>query len=294
MRPVHTKKQAAGTIFAKDFHLAHTLECGQCFRWRRDGDTFRGIIGHSVVTLGYDGTLLRAESSTGRQDETALRRYLGLDHPYEEILKSFPKDDIIRAAVAEFYGLRIMRQEPWETIASFILSINKRIDHIIQIVEKLSLRYGEPILAAPRLFYAFPSVAAIARCSIEELRGCGMGFRAPYISAVSRAIESGKLDLGELKKKETADAVESLQRFHGIGPKVANSIMLFGYGRFDAVPVDVWIGRAIEQYYFKGRKVPLSRIMKFTEDNFGPYRGYVQQYLYCYVRKHHGRISHHQ
>ncbi len=278
---------------SQEFDLAHTLSCGQCFRWRRQGDCFDGIVGETAYRLSQSGKTLTVTASSPDGGRDALFGYFDLSRDLDDVYATFPRDALLVRSVRRFRGMRMMRQDPWETVISFILSINKRIDHISQIIETMSQRYGRPValdLDGERIVrHTFPASITLATLSEAELRRCGMGFRAPFVRAVSRAVEDGRLDLDALGRMSTEDAVEKLQEFHGIGPKVASIIMLFGYGRYDTFPVDVWIHRIMTREYYQGKKVSPRDMMAFARGHFGPYRGYAQQYLYHYVRNFEGK-----
>jgi N-glycosylase/DNA lyase len=242
-----------------DFNLAATLECGQAFRWTRQPDgSYTGIVGKNVCSL-------RQHNSTLTGDIDA--HYLSLDRSLKQIVATFPDTPHLRDAVQKHWGLRILRQEPWETLASFIASSTKQIVQIRQIVENLARRFGDPLTGN---HYAFPTPDRIARATHEELLACKLGFRAKYLQAAARAIDTGTLDLDALPRMELPRAREELLKLQGVGDKIANCTLLFGCGHDEAFPVDVWMQRA------------LKRVKKKTD--FGPYAGWAQQYLFYHER----------
>jgi N-glycosylase/DNA lyase len=192
----------------------------------------------------------------------------------------------MRAAINACGGLRLLRQDPWECLASFILSSTKQIVQIQQIIGLLCERYGTPIAtphgSAPA--YAFPTPAQLAVATEAGLRGCKMGFRAPYLLATARMIKRGEINLARLPDLPLADARAELLKFPGVGRKIADCVLLFACGFQAAFPVDVWVMKALRQLYFARRQPRPQRLLKFTETYFGRHAGYAQQYLFHYMR----------
>jgi N-glycosylase/DNA lyase len=215
-----------------------------------------------------------------------LTHYLQLDIDLAEVLRAFPDDPPMRAAVAACRGLRLLRQDPWECLASFILSSTKQIVQIQQIIALLCERYGAPLAVPPASppAFAFPSPARLARASEAELRACKMGFRAPYLLATARLIASGQFDLAPLQRQPLEAARAQLMLLPGVGPKIADCVLLFAYGFQSAFPVDVWVMKALRQLYFPRRRVSRPRLQRFAAAHFGPHAGYAQQYLFHYMR----------
>ena len=270
----------------QDYDLAATLSSGQAFRWRRDGANWQGVIAGKWVRLCQDRGLLTAETAEPVSHWDWLADYLQTHVNLNEVLSTFPDDEPMRAAVAACRGLRLLRQQPWECLASFILSSTKQIVQIQQIVALLCERFGEP-LAAPRghpQAFAFPSVERLASASEAELRACKMGFRAPYLRATAAAIASGQFDPGKLPHLPPDQARAELLKLHGVGTKIADCVLLFAGGFHSAFPVDVWVMKALRQLYFPRRRVSVARLRKFTDSHFGPHAGYAQQYLFHYMR----------
>jgi N-glycosylase/DNA lyase len=216
-----------------------------------------------------------------------LSDYLQLDLNLAEVVRTFPDDEPIRAAVAACRGLRLLRQDPWECLASFILSSTKQIVQIQQIIALLNQRFGEPVpvAAGHAPAFAFPPPERLARCSEAELRACKMGFRAPYLLDTARAIAGGQFDLERLRGLPVEIARSELMNLSGVGRKIADCVLLFAYGFPTAFPVDVWVMKALKQLYFpRKRKVNLKSLHRFSDQHFGPHSGYAQQYLFHYVR----------
>lgn len=250
-------------INVADFNLAATLECGQAFRWTRDAaGWFTGIVGKEVWKLRQTGDVLEGNIN---------RHYLALDVSLRDIVATFPNEPTLQAAVRRHRGLRVLRQEPWETLASFIASSTKQIVQIRQIVELLARNFGKPITDEA---FAFPTSATIAQAKLPDLLACKLGFRAKYLLAAARAVDTGELDLAGLGRMELPRAREELVKLHGVGEKIANCTLLFGCGQDAAFPVDVWMQRALR------RVAAGSRSHRKRQTDFGPYAGWAQQYLF--------------
>lgn len=264
-----------------DFALAATLECGQAFRWSRDGDGRHiGVVGKAVWRLRQDGETIEWETDPKpAPSRNHITKYLSLDRSLPQIIATFPgNDEALHAAARTHRGLRILRQEPWECLASFMASSTKQIVQIRQIVELLARRFGEPIDDA---HFSFPTVAAVARATHQQLWDCKLGFRAKNMLAAARLIDSGKLDLDGLQSLEYRRALEELMKLPGVGEKIANCTLLFACGFDEAFPIDVWIERALRRVYFGGRKrVTARQLREFAQAHFGPYAGWAQQVLF--------------
>ena len=279
----------------RDYDLAATLDSGQVFRWRQQGDSWIGILGKHSLRLTQKPDGIHAQTDAPVNDWNFLCEFLQTDLDVSAVLKTFPDDEPMRAAVASCRGLRLLRQDPWECLASFILSSTKQIVQIRQIVALLCERYGErcsvepvarPDSATGRTLqqFSFPTPQRLAACSEADLRECKMGFRAPSLLAAARAIADGKLDLERIRTMDYAAARTKLMTLRGVGGKIADCVLLFGYGFDTAFPVDVWIERALQELYFPKRRASDKRLRKFAATHFGPHAGYAQQYLFHYMR----------
>lgn len=269
----------AATIAKDRINLDATLLSGQAFCWRRDSQgRWHGWIGGLPCRIEAHPDGYRVHSSAS---PAQIERYLGLDLDLEEVIRSFPADPWLAEATAFAPGLRLLAQEPWETVASFICSAVKQIPQIEQINQELRRRFGPQV--APGL-HAFPSPAILAQAGEAALRACKLGFRARGLHQTALQLVAGEIDLHALHRLETAAAREQLVRLRGVGPKIADCTLLFAYRRQDAFPIDVWVERVLRELYFKGRKTRPERLRSFIEDYFGPYPGYAQQYLFHWVR----------
>jgi N-glycosylase/DNA lyase len=270
----------------EDYDLDATLSSGQAFRWKHVNGWWEGVIAGHWVRLRAEGNTLRAETSTVVTDWNWLRHYLQLEVNLRAIVETFPKDEPMEASLQSCHGLRLLRQEPWECLASFICSSTKQIVQIQQIMTTLCKTFGEsvPVPEGHAPAYSFPSAQRLATVSETDLRACKMGFRAPYVLKTARAIVNGEVDLESLHKMNLPKAREELLKFSGVGVKIADCVLLFAYGFDQAFPVDVWIMKAVQQLYFPKRRASIKRLRKFTETHFGPHAGYAQQYLFHYMR----------
>ena len=271
-------------VSAADFDLDLTLNCGQVFHWRRAGAGYVGTIGETALYVEQRGERLFVPAGT----EALASRYFALDHPMPEVYASFPDDPAMNVALASCRGLRIIRQPLWECLASFITSALKQVAHIAQISHLLRERFGRPVgqMDGQRLF-AYPSVERIAALQEAELRACGLGFRARSLleTARSLAASGGETRLETFRALDRLGALAELDKFRGVGTKVANCVLLFGYEHLDAFPIDVWIERVLREQYFPHEpEAPVGKLQRFSEEYFGRYGGYAQQYLFHRAR----------
>jgi N-glycosylase/DNA lyase len=273
-------------LAASPYNLAATLASGQAFRWHQQETHWEGVVQGHWVRLSAQPNTIVAESAAPCQEWSWLENYLQIHQDLEGIINTFPKDNAMQGALAACPGLRLLRQDPWECLISFICSSTKQIVQIQQIVELLCQRYGTPIVVPPghAPVFDFPTPQTLARVSEKELRGCKMGFRAPYLLVCARRVSDGTLNLEALRHLELAKARESLMDLPGVGEKIANCVLLFAYGFPQAFPVDVWVMKALRQLYFPKRKPTKAQLIKFIAKHFGPHAGYAQQYLFHYMR----------
>jgi N-glycosylase/DNA lyase len=278
---------ASQKVFSlRDYDLAATLMSGQAFRWQAHENAWVGVIGRHWVRLHSANDVLLVQTAAPVADWDWLARYLQIDLELTKVIASFPKDDAMRSAVRACRGLRLLRQDPWECLASFILSSTKQIVQIRQIIGLLCERFGEPLIVpedhAPAR--AFPTAEKLASLADSELRDCKMGFRAPYLLAAARAVAGKELRLAHLEALPVAEAREALVKIPGVGPKIADCVLLFAYGFQSAFPVDVWVMKALRELYFPRRRPSRARLHNFTQTYFGANAGYAQQYLFHYMR----------
>jgi N-glycosylase/DNA lyase len=269
----------------KDFDLGQTMECGQCFHFIKLGENEYGIsaYGH-LLHAKQDGNSLYLYNTGIEEFENIWRHYFDLDRDYGEIKAFLLKgDEKLREAVETMWGVRILNQEFFETLISFIISQNKQIPHIKQIVANISKGYGEYLGSIDgNEFYRFPTAEELSAASEEDLRACKTGFRAPYIWNAVQFVKDGILNEEELRSCGIEECRNRLMQIKGVGMKVANCVSLFGLGHREAFPVDVWIKRIMEVMYFNGQEHSNKEIEEYGVRHFGSYGGYAQQYLFYY------------
>ena len=222
-----------------------------------------------------------------RDQSKLVARYLALDHPLPEILRHFSSDPAIKLAVEYCRGLRIIRQPHWECLATFLTSALKQVQHIRAISLAIRNRFGRKLHRDGMEVFSYPRPEQVAEIPVEKLLECKLGFRAANLIATAKMVASGAVDLEALRELSTEEARAALCELPGVGEKIANCVLLFAYDRLDAVPIDVWIARVLNEVYFAGRtKVPLRELKSFAAEYFGSYAGYAQQYLF-----HHWRLT---
>ena len=270
-----------------DFTLSQILECGQCFHFDKlDEEVYEVVAFGRAVKMEQTDKVLRIYGSSMEDYEGIWKVYLDMDNDYGLIKQSVIKaDGALKTAVDEKSGIRILNQDFFETLISFIVSQNKSIPQIKQCVKNISHRFGDEVIGYNgEAFYVFPDVQRLHDATEEELRECKVGFRAPYIKNATEAVYSGAVTKEKLDELDIAQARELLMTIKGVGEKVANCVLLFGLGRREAFPVDVWMKRIMEQMYFDGKDTKKQDIEAFAVNKFGDLGGYAQQYLFDYAR----------
>ncbi len=275
-------------------NLDQTLRCGQAFRWRKSGQWWFGFIGGEPFGLRQTAKQLHV-ASTAALPRKLARHYLALDHDLPAILASIDRDKYIHCAIEAYRGLRLVRQPLWECTASFICSTMKNIPAIRMMLDRLCQRFGEAVEFEGRILHRFPSPEVIAAACEGEIRACGLGFRAPYLIAAARAFSDGFIREHELAAADSDTARAKLLNLPGVGPKVAECILVFSLGRLDRVPVDVWIARTFGRLYgarirraqgvdLRSKKSLTDRdhqhIGEWARSYFGEYAAYAQEYLF--------------
>lgn len=284
---VSTEQRVNQRLFrVRNYDLAATLDSGQAFRWKPQGTAWTGVIGRRWVRLTRSPEGIVANVVSDPDDWKWLEDYLQTNVDLDLILRQLPGNPLLDEAVRSHCGLRLLRQEPWECLASFILSSTKQVAHIKRIVDALCRQHGDPVKAPvgePRT-HAFPGPDRIASLDESKLRALSMGFRAPYLLQAARRVASGRLQLDQLRDYPLHEARAALMDLAGVGRKIADCVLLFALGFDEAFPVDIWVMRALRSAWFGNQAVTLPQLVSFSAAHFGPYGGYAQQYLFHHVR----------
>lgn len=254
---------------ADSFDLSQTLDCGQAFRFSENGGVWRGVALGRLLEMRRDGDDIIFFNITKDEFQSKFYRYFTLDIDYPQIKRGFSEDKYLSLAIEYAGGIRLLRQDKWECLCSFIISQNNNIPRIKGIIERLCEAFGEQVPGG----FAFPSAARVAALSAEQLAPLRAGFRTKYILDAAQKCASGEIDFEKLEHADYDDARSELMKIKGVGPKVADCVLLFSCGRFEAFPRDVWIKRAVERLYPDG-----------LPDCFGQFAGIAQQYLFHYIR----------
>ena len=268
------------------FNLKYTLECGQCFRWECiEDNTYIGVIEDRVIKIKQQGNKLLIWSSLTTNLEQAVSKYFDLNKDYSFLEKEIAKiDKNVEESLKYSSGIRILNQPLFETIISYIISANNNIKRISRSVKDISRKYGKKVLFENNEYYLFPTLEEIANITIDDLLECGTGFRARYIKNVINYFLDNKNFLMNLENMDTETARKSLMSLMGVGPKVADCILLFSLKRGEVFPIDVWVKRIMEKLYFKDN-TSIKEISEYAKDKFGKYAGIVQQHLFHNVRE---------
>lgn len=257
-----------------DFDLSKTFECGQCFRWNADENgAYAGIAYGSAARVRRDGDNVCISGSVHEFNDL-WRSYFDLDRDYAQIRKQLVISPFMKCASEFGAGIRILRQEPWEALCSFILSQNNNIPRIKKNIEVLCRDFGNSVAFGGKVFYTFPSAEALCRLTEADLSPLRCGYRARYIIEAAKAVAGGHLNLDALAALPENEARAALMALCGVGSKVADCVLLYGLHMTDSFPVDVWIKRALEEHFPPD----------FNPGVFSPYAGIAQQYIFHYTR----------
>ncbi len=272
MPPVFFDAPGAYVSGLNGFSLRDTFTCGQCFRWEEQpGGSYRGVALGRVLQVRMEGDFLLLEGVSPKEYQTLWRRYFDLDRDYSLVKSRLSRlDPALEEACRNAPGIRVLRQDPWEALCTFIISQNNNIPRITGIVRRFCQTFGREL--SPGAF-DFPVPKALADLQEEDLAPLRCGFRAKYLLDAARRVSCGQVDLERISTLPLWQAQEALMQIHGVGPKVADCVLLYGMGRTDAFPMDVWMKRAMA-LLFPGK----------TPDYFGADAGIAQQYLFHYCR----------
>ena len=268
------------------FDAKHIFECGQCFRWNREEDDSYTIVAYGKVLnvkSDYNKGTVVLRNTNLKDFEDIWFKYLDLGRDYGLIKDELSKDETLRSATQYGRGIRILNQEPWELLISFIISANNNIPRISKIINVLSQTFGEPTSYAGKTYYSFPTVDKLGTAEREQIDQCKAGFRCKYIYQTSMMIYKGDVDLEKVALLDINSARKELLLLSGVGPKVADCIMLFSMQKHEAYPLDVWVKRVTEYFYIH-QDVSMNKIQDFARERFGSLAGFAQQYLFYFAR----------
>lgn len=277
---VEFRKGAALIRDINDFDLKHTFDCGQCFRFEEIDGGYEGVAQGFFLRILKTGEEISLYPCNEQDFEIKWKNYFDLGRDYACLFSG--ADGILKEGLRCAEGLRILNQPCFETLISFIISANNNVKRIRGIIRRLCENYGEPFQFEGRDFYDFPSPGVLASLDQKDLAEIGAGYRAPYIIKASQMIAEG-FDLESLRQKPYAEAKKALISLPGVGPKVADCVLLFSLGHSCAFPADVWIKRVLaQQYGFKGND---KQTTTFAIEKFGKHAGIAQQYLFFWIRE---------
>ena len=274
------------------FELKDIFDCGQCFRWNEQEDTsYTGIFKNNVLNVSKIGNDIIFEGMCDGEIEKIVKQYFDLNRDYEKIKKTLSKiDQNMKTSIEYGKGIRILNQDLWETIISFIISANNNIPRIKGIIERLSKKYGNEIIYKEKSYYTFPTPEQLKDVTVQEYRELGLGFRDIRLYETTKMILENQVNLEELRTNpNTYEVREKLLTLSGVGPKVADCILLFSdLKRFEVFPIDVWVRRVMNDLYIKNEdetKVSKKQIEKIAKEKFGDLAGLAQQYLFYWRRE---------
>lgn len=275
----------------KSFNLKDIFECGQCFRWNKEEDeSYTGIFENNVINVQSNGSKIIFKGICKENIQEVVTNYFDLNRDYTKIKNELSKiDDYMKNSIQYGEGIRILNQDLWETIISFIISANNNIPRIKGIIERLSKNYGNEIIWNGKKYYTFPTAEELRNVSVEEYRKLGLGFRDIRVYETTQMILNKEVDLEKLFNEKTETVREELLKLSGVGPKVADCILLFStLKRFEVFPIDVWVRRVMNDLYIKNEdenKVSKKQILEIAENKYGNLAGIAQQYLFYWRRE---------
>lgn len=274
------------------FELKDIFECGQCFRWnKQDDESYTGVIKDGVINVKKDGNTITFKGLCSRNLKDVVEYYFDLNRDYAKMKEQLSNiDNYLKTSIEYGSGIRILNQDLWETIISFIISANNNIPRIKGIIERLSKKYGNEINWNDIKYYTFPTAEQLKNVSVQDYRNLGLGFRDIRLYETTKKILNNEVNLENLyKNPNTQEVRNELLKLSGVGPKVADCILLFSdLKRFDVFPIDVWVRRVMNDLYIKESdetKVSKKQIEKLSEEKFGALRGLAQQYLFYWRRE---------
>lgn len=269
----------------RDFNLKHIFDCGQCFRFNEvDENTYFGIAKNKALRISQHDDTIVLYDTTEEDWNNIWFDFFDLNRDYSEIKRMLSRDSVMKDAITYGEGIRILNQDLWETVISFIISASNNIPRIKGIIERFCSAYGKKISYMGNTYYSFPSIETVSKLSHEDLSVIRAGYRDKYIIDAAQKFKAGEISEKLLRQMSAVQAKKELMTINGIGNKVSDCILLFGLQKTDSFPVDVWIKRIMEYCYFDGEQ-SIDTISRFAEDKFGNLGGFAQQYLFFYARE---------
>lgn len=272
----------------KSFELAHIFECGQCFRWNKQEDgSYTGVFGENVINVSKQNQDIVFRGVCNDDIQSVCKKYFDLDEDYESLKNDLSKiDEYVKTSISYGEGIRILRQDLWETLISFIISANNNIPRIKGIIERISQKYGNKIIFENKEYYTFPTPKQLSKASVQDLRNLGLGFRDVRVFETTKMVNENIIDLEKLKEETDVNIIrDTLLKFPGVGPKVADCIMLFSLKKLEVFPVDVWVKRVMTELYMQENETSPEKIKKFAYEKYGNLAGLAQQYLFYWRRE---------
>ena len=270
-----------------DFDPKHIFECGQCFRWHIQEDgSYTGVARGRVINVSREDNTVYIKNTNLEDFNNIWYDYFDLGTNYTDIKNTLKNMDKYLDKATDFgWGIRILQQDGWEMLISFIISSNNRIPMIQRAIENLSKNFGKYIGEYEgKEYYAFPTPQELNKATVEEIRACQTGFRDKYIKSTTENVINNNEDVLSYRNLDTEECLKELLKFNGVGPKVGDCIALFGMKKYDTFPVDVWVKRVMQEFYVE-EDMSLPKIRKFAIDKFGDLSGFAQQYLFYYARE---------
>ncbi|AAK80653.1 N-glycosylase/DNA lyase [Clostridium acetobutylicum] len=282
---IEEKKDSVIVRNVENFELKDIFDCGQCFRWhRQENGNYIGIAFEKVVEVQKIGEDVVIYNINEEEFKNVWSEYFDLYRDYGEIKKELSRDPLLKKSVDFGEGIRILRQDPFEILLSFIISANNRIPMIKKCINNISEKAGKKLEYKGKIYYAFPTVDKLHEFTEKDFEECTAGFRAKYLKDTVDRIYNGELNLEYIKSLNDNECHEELKKFMGVGPKVADCIMLFSMQKYSAFPVDTWVKKAMMSLYV-APDVSLKKIRDFGREKFGSLSGFAQQYLFYYARE---------
>ena len=271
----------------QSFEPVHIFECGQCFRWnKQENNSYTGIVKNNVINVKKENERVIFTGNCNEDIKTICIDYFDLNKNYENIKTELSKiDNYLANSIKYGNGIRILHQDLWETLISFIISANNNIPRIKTIIERISKTYGNKLIFQDKEYYTFPTPEELANVTVQDFRNLGLGFRDVRVYETVQKTLRKEIDLKELEKEENIETLRNkLLEIPGVGPKVADCIMLFSLKKYEVFPVDVWVRRVISELYFENIEQKPQTIQKFAKEQYGNLAGLAQQYLFYWRR----------